>query len=214
MKHTTKLILFVLIGMLFLSACTRSASKPPAFDPTIGDDIPLFESVDDQIRYATSTAAAIISQYNLPTEIVQNPQGTQIVVTSTPIPTATPTPTPTATPMVLSAPETWQIQSGETLECLARRFDVKLEDLIEANPHLDPFNLKIGQTVTLPENSKWEGERAVGTWPRPDIWEVSPGETVYGIACAYGDIYPEEIIEANNIEDPNDLSGYTELQIP
>lgn len=214
MKQSTKLILFALISLLVFSACTRSASKPPAFDPTLGEDTPLFGSVDDQIRYATSTAAAIIAQYNLPTEIVQNQQGTQIVVTSTPVPTATPTTTPTVTPIVTVVPSTWEIQKGETLECIARRFDVSLEDLKAANPGLDSWNLKIGQKVDIPQNSKWPGERSTGAWPRPDVWTVSPEETVYMVACSYGDVWPEEIIQLNNIQDPNDLSGYTELQIP
>jgi LysM repeat protein len=214
MKKSTKLILFALISLLLFSACTRSASKPPAYDPTVGDDTPPFGSVDDQIRYATSTAAAIIAQYNLPTEIVENPLGTQIVVTSTPIPTATPTATPTVTPIVTVVPTSWEIQKGETLECLARRFDVELKDLEGANPGISPYNLKIGQMIDIPQNSKWPGDRAVGTWPRPDVWEVGPEETVYLVACAYGDVWPEEIIQLNNIQDPNDLSGYTTLQIP
>ena len=214
MKNTAKLILFALISILLFSACARSASKPPAYDPNLGEDTPLFGSVDDQIRYATSTAAAIIAQYNLPTEIVQNPQGTPVVVTSTPIPTATPTATPTVTPIVLSAPQKWDIQKGETLECLARRFDVDLDDLLKANPNLNAHNLKIGQTVTIPQDSKWPGDRSTGQWPRPDVWTVGPEETVYLVACSYGDVWPEEIIQLNNISDPNDLCAYTELQIP
>ncbi len=214
MKQSLKLILIVLVGLFLFSACTRSASKPPAYDPTFGDDTPLFGSVDDQIRYATSTAAAIIAKYNLPTEIIHNPQGTPIVVTSTPVPTATPTATPTVTPIVPVVPASWEIQKGETLECLARRFDVSLEDLKAANPGLDAWNLKIGQKIDIPQNSKWPGERSTGLWPRPDIWTVGPDETVYLVACVYGDVWPEEIIQLNNIQDPNDLSGYTELQIP
>lgn len=214
MKPSLKLILFAFVSILLFSACTRIASRPPAYDPTFGEDTPLFGSVDDQIRYATSTAAAIIARYNQPTEIVQNPLGTQIVVTSTPIPTATPTVTPTVTPIVPSVPTSWEIQKGETLECLARRFDVDLEDLKAANPGVEAWNLKIGQRIEIPQNSKWPGERAVGTWPRPDTWTVGPDETVYLIACAYGDVWPEEIIQFNNIQDPNDLSGYTELYIP
>lgn len=214
MKNKAKLILLALISILLFSACTRSASKPPAYDPNQGEPYPTFASVDEQIRYATSTAAAIISRYNLPTEIVQNALGTQIVVTSTPVPTATPTPTPTVTPVTLAAPQKWDIQKGETLECLARRFDVSLEDLMKANPDVDAHNLKIGQTLTIPQNSKWPGDRSTNQWPRPDIWTVSPEETVYLIACSYGDVWPEEIIQLNNIQDPNDLSGYTQLQIP
>ncbi len=216
MKQSLKLILIALVGLFLFSACTRSASKPPAYDPTFGDDTPPFGSVDDQIRYATSTAAAIIAKYNLPTEIIHNPQGTPIVVTSTPVPTATPTATPpTVTPIVTVVPTSWEIQKGETLECLARRFDVSLEDLKAANPGLDAWNLKIGQKIDIPQNSKWPGERSTGLWPpRPDIWTVGPDETVYLVACAYGDVWPEEIIQLNNIQDPNDLSGYTELQIP
>jgi tetratricopeptide (TPR) repeat protein len=49
-----------------------------------------------------------------------------------------------------AAPRTHAVKSGETLTTIAKKYGVKLESLVAANPGLDPRRMKIGQTINLP----------------------------------------------------------------
>lgn len=71
-----------------------------------------------------------------------------VIATPTPVPTPTatpiprPTPTPTATVYV--------VQPGDTLSGIAARFNVTLDDLVEANRIVDPNALQVGDEITIP----------------------------------------------------------------
>jgi LysM repeat protein len=43
---------------------------------------------------------------------------------------------------------------------------------------------------------------------------VSSGETIYSIACYYGDVSPEAIIALNGLEEPYKLTAGQKLNIP
>lgn len=45
------------------------------------------------------------------------------------------------------------IQKGDTLWLLSLRYNVKLQDLFEANPGINPYNLLPGQKILLPAQS-------------------------------------------------------------
>ena len=45
---------------------------------------------------------------------------------------------------------THTVKAGETLAQIARKYGVKLDALVAANPRLDPHRLQVGQTVALP----------------------------------------------------------------
>ncbi len=124
MKKPSLLLLIPLIVVLVLSGCVRKASTPPATTPHVIDVANTPLPVDQQILSATMTAQeAIMQEFNMPTQIVQNPLGTlpevitQVPPTPIPVGTATPTPVPTLQPM--TKPTTWTVQSGETtIYCL------------------------------------------------------------------------------------------------
>jgi len=42
------------------------------------------------------------------------------------------------------------VVSGDTLYLIAKRYSVRLDDLMEENPHLDPYNLMIGTELIIP----------------------------------------------------------------
>ena len=68
-------------------------------------------------------------------------------LTSTPLPTASgvvDAPGPTPTPFVHT------VQAGDSLLLIAARYGVSLEDLVLANPGIDPQFLSIGQQVRIP----------------------------------------------------------------
>jgi LysM repeat protein len=71
---------------------------------------------------------------------------------SAPTPVAAKQPESTAKSAKAPAPaaRTHTVKSGEIPEAIARRYGVKVEALLAANPGLDPKRLKIGQTLNLP----------------------------------------------------------------
>lgn len=216
MKKSYLLLLVPLIVVLVLAGCVRSASTPPATTPKVIDVANTPLPVDQQILSATMTAQAIMQEFNMPTQIVQNPQGTPQVITQAPptmipVGTATPTPLPTLQPM--TKPTTWTVQGGETIYCLARRFNVDPGDMLAINNLYAGSMLSIGDVLEVPQTGSWPTDDR-SLLAHPDTWNVSPGETVYGIACAYGDVWPEQIIQVNGLKEPYDLTGISTLQIP
>jgi LysM repeat protein len=131
------------------------------------------------------------------------------------LPTNTPVPNPTATPLpptpVMTRPLTHTVQSGETIYCLARRYDVDPAEMLALNNYNSW--LSIGDVLDIPQSGSWPtADRA--QLPHPDTWTVSAGETVYSIACEYGDVWPEAIIAVNGLTPPYDLKPGQVLQIP
>ncbi len=57
---------------------------------------------------------------------------------------ATPLPSPTPTPFIYS------VDSGDTLLEIAARYGLTLEDILNANPGVDPNFLTVGMTLTIP----------------------------------------------------------------
>lgn len=45
----------------------------------------------------------------------------------------------------------WRIAAGDTLYKIARSSNTTVRRLLELNPHIDPANLQIGQSICLPE---------------------------------------------------------------
>ena len=216
MKKSSLLLLIPLIVVLVLSGCVRKASTPPATTPKVIDVANTPLPVDQQILSATMTAQAIMQEFNMPTQIVQNPLGTPEVITQvppTPIPVGTDTPTPLPTLQPMTKPTTWTVQGGETIYCLARRFNVDPGDMLAINNLYAGSMLSIGDVLEIPQSGAWPTDDR-SLLAHPDTWNVSPGETVYGIACAYGDVWPEQIIQVNGLKEPYDLTGISTLQIP
>ena len=199
-----------------LSACQRPASTAPVATPQQIDSASTPLPVDQQILNATYTAQAIMEKFNQPTVMTTNTEGTPVVATASSIlmPTNTPAGTPTPTPLpptpVVTRPLQYTVQSGETIYCLARRFDVDPAELSALNNY--PYVLNIGDVLEIPQTGSCPFERVI--LAHPDTWTVSEGETVYSIACEYGDVYPEAIIAVNGLKEPYELTPGQVLQIP
>ena len=74
---------------------------------------------------------------------------------SSPTPVAeapAPSPSPEASPEAPEAgPRTHVIESGDNLWNLARRFDISLDELMVANPGINPNRLRPGMEIVIPE---------------------------------------------------------------
>ncbi len=102
-------------------------------------------------------------------------------------------------------PETWEVQPGDTLTGLARRFGLEVERLRQWN-RLPDDRIRIGQKLRLgPGNGPVTG--AVS-----EVYRVEPGDTLSGIASRSG--YTIEQILSWNVDlDPDRIRAGRMLQI-
>ena len=83
---------------------------------------------------------------------------------------------PLAVPPVICPAGSYTVRAGDTFYSIARRINVTVDDLREANPNVDPDRLLIGQIICLPE--------AVQPIPCPQnkYYIIRSGDTLYSIA--------------------------------
>jgi len=97
----------------------------------------------DRLRHAVVQATNRLSAPGYP--LPQNPLPVPNVVRPINPPTSRP---PLVTP--LPATRSHRVQTGDTLVSIARRYNVRLEALLAANPTLNPRRMQVGQSVTIP----------------------------------------------------------------
>jgi len=119
------------------------------------------------------------------------------------------TPIPTA-----SQPATYTLQRGEYPYCIARRFNVDPSELLVLNGMSDRDTFYTGMVLQIPQTGKpFPGERMQIV--HPSVYTVSRvEETIYMIACEFGDAHPEAIAEANGLPLDSVLSVGQQLNIP
>ena len=149
--------------------------------------------------------------------------------TSTPEPTETPTaastwtpsPSPTPNPSPTAAADVYVIQEGDTLLGIAGQYDLALDELLAANPGLDPQRLRIGQEIRLtaaePEDEPPPAVPSPEAQPRASsqtlLYTIESGDTLLAIAGRYG-VTVGEVLEANPGLDPQRMRVGQEIVIP
>ncbi len=199
-KRSLIVIGSVLLLTLLLSGCQLPASKAPETPTGAAMTTPILIQTDSP-DLMTQTAVAKAAQ-------------TQ-AETSAPQPTTTNTPEPTETVVIptVTRPAQYTLQEGEFPYCIARRFNLNPEDLISVNSIGPNEVLSPGTVLQIPQTGSWQGSGRV-LHPHPTTHVVSSGETVYSIACYYGDVSPEAIIAVNGLEEPYNLTSGQNLEIP
>jgi len=117
---------------------------------------------------------------------------------------------PTATPGI---PTSYTLRTGEFPYCIARRFDVDPGALLRLNGLTSYSVYFAGMVLQIPQGTNgFPGNRALR--PHPATYSVRPGDTLFTIACAFGDVDPNMIAYVNNISVNAKLSPGEVLNIP
>ena len=123
------------------------------------------------------------------------------------LPTVTPQPT-----VQTVRPGTYTLQKGEFIFCLARRFNVDVDQTLALNGLVDSETLQPGLTVRIPSSGSFSGVRALKA--HPSTYIVRGDDTIYSIACLYGDVDPLNIAAVNGLAAPYNLTSGAQIQIP
>lgn len=121
----------------------------------------------------------------------------------------------------------YTIQAGDTLENIAKKFNVSLAELVNANPQIlttgrkltipqpagagtTPSDEAIDTTTDTPSDSTTPADTPGG---EPVMYTVKSGDTLSAIASRFGTTV-KAIADANNIPDPNLIFVGQVLRIP
>lgn len=102
----------------------------------------------------------------------------------------------------------YTIRAGDTLFAIARRFRVSLDDLLEANPGIDPERLQIGQIICIPL-----AVPPVTCPPGSTVYTIRSGDTFFSIARRFGTTV-EALRSANPGVDPEALLIGQQICVP
>lgn len=230
-KSSVRLTGLLLVVAILASACTQVYSQAPLSTPTLiptGLFVSPFPAGQDPLKIVadlgtrTAMAKSAIAGGTTTPGTGANATATLGTAVTTPapatvMPAATSYGTPLATIQIPAGssgrPASYTLQSGEFPYCLARRFDVNPDDLLSINGITSDALLYPGMTLTIPQTGSFPGDRA--TLGHPDTYTVdSPNATIYGVACAYGDVSPESIASANGLTLSSSLTVGQQLTIP
>jgi len=217
------LIVIVALTLLALPACTRSASTPPPgagtgtagviqpVTPNATQD-PLAILAQGATQTAMATAGILLPSPTLagglPTATLQ---GGVALPTATPIGAGTPVPTYMYTPA--PKPAEYTLKAGEFPYCIARRFDLNPNELLTLNGITNGGLYQPGLTLKIPQSTlTFPGETAL--IPHPAPYTVLSGDTIYSVACKYGDPDPMAIAAANGLQSPYTVTVGQSIQIP
>jgi hypothetical protein len=204
----------LLLLVLSLTGCQRPASTEPAGQPTtsilLATNLPFPVNGTQEsnplsdILNGTQTANAKLTPMVEETATVEATATSDATSTKTPIATATP-----------GAPETWTLQQGEWPICIARRFSLNIGDMLSLNGMTMESRPGVGTVLKLPANSTWSAEYgSPALEAHPTTHTVVAGQTIYQVACKYGDVDPNDIIALNGLTEPVVLSAGDVLDIP
>lgn len=92
----------------------------------------------------------------------------------------------------------YQVQPGDTLYGIARRFGLPVKSIVERNGLTPPYRLSPGQTLQLPAQR---------------VHRVQPGDTLYSLSRQYN-VDRSQLAAVNDLQAPYSLSVGQSLAIP
>jgi LysM repeat protein len=231
-KRGSMVASMLMLVVIVTSACNQPYSQQPSVTNT-PIDTSLFATpltgatqMTDVEIFATGTQAAL--QTTTPATAISTVIGgtPQASATSTPIVgiTSPANNTSTATLAVSGTlstalpagprPATYTLQNGEFVFCIARRFNVDPDETLALNGLFDSQTVYPGLVLKIPQSGKaFPGNRMLKTHPAT-YTVASSNETIYGVACEFGDIDPSAIAQANGLSVGAALTSGQQLSIP
>ncbi len=91
---------------------------------------------------------------------------------------------------------------GDTLFNLGQQFGVSVDEIIRANPGIEPNRLQIGQTICIPRPVT--PTPPIPPCPNGFYYSIRPGDTFFGISNQFS-VSLDALIRANPGVDPNML---------
>lgn len=218
----------LLLVAVLISACEQPYSTQPAVTNTPIDPNSFFSTPIPSQPGNMQDVENITTQTALASVLTQTPGGNAGVATTTPTPIIELNPTSTATQAVVvaptstsvpagSRPTTYTLKSGEFPYCIARRYNVDPDELLRLSGLTggQANSLSTGTVLTIPQSGTFPGDRSWHDHPATFTVGVTYNtNTVYGVACYYGDIEPSTIASHNNISVDATLTAGQTLNIP
>lgn len=234
MKRGATLASTLLLIAVLMGACRQPYSTPPAatntpIDPNSFFTTPILSqpaTIGDVETITTQTAIAAGTTSTPGAEAATPLPPVGVTATVTPIinlpPTATATQAVAAVPTSTSLPAgtrpaTYTLKPGEFPYCIARRFNVDPDELLRLSglSAAQADSLVAGTVLTIPQSGSFPGDRSWHDHPATFTVGVTyDTNTVYGVACYYGDIEPSVIAQNNGISVDATLSAGQTLNIP
>jgi hypothetical protein len=207
------LTVLLILTAIVLGACTRSATSASGSTPTEDPLESIFNTIATQTALAAGPKDPDLTSSPVASSTSIFGATSTIAASPTTAPTATTTPAPITD---LDVPNHYTLHLGEWPYCLARRFDIDSASLLAANDLTEQqaANLSVGYTLLIPVDDvgSFGGDRSLRA--HPTTYTASGTDTIYSIACAFGDVWPEHIAEANGMDIDDDLQGGLQLHIP
>ncbi len=211
-KKIASILTLALGAVILFSACERRAV--PAATPLATPTINQADTLSPASQNGTLTAVALESLMKTgqpaggtPVAPAVTGEGTALPPTATPTPSQPPVSTPTP-----GRPATYTLQAGEFPYCIARRFNVDPDELLALNGLSDGQIFQPGLVLKIPQTGSFPGDRALR--PHPTTYTVAVNDTLYSIACQFGDVDPFYLASYNNIVAPYVLQTGKVLNIP
>ena len=234
MKRGMLIASILMLASIVLSACNQPYSQAPAVTNTPIPQSNLFASaqpttMENVSVFATGSAIALTTSPGAPAASTSTvaPGVTPLAVTATNTPLVSVIPTSTATLAVGSnvpsstplppgsVPSSYTLQTGEFVYCIARRFNVDPDEILSLNGIFDSETIYPGLVIKIPQTGNaFPGNRMLRTHPA-SYTVTAADETVYSVACAFGDVDPARILSNNsNIPASGALTIGQTLNIP
>ncbi len=73
------------------------------------------------------------------------------------------------------------VESGDTLYRIARKYDVRLSEIMKANPYINVYNLQIGDTICVPTSPMMPPPPMRPEPPKEKMYTVVAGDTIMDV---------------------------------
>jgi LysM repeat protein len=204
----------LMVGAQICIPGTRPAPEPMTPEPMTPAP-PAARPTPTPVVPAPTTPPARPTIPAIPTPMPPSPpQAPAPIPTPPPMPAPTPAPAPAPAPApshtIPSRPpvreepacpgELYTVMEGDTLYMIAKKHEISLDALMEANPSLDPYNLEVGMRLCIPLRSESSSPAPSAaqeeSQEREDFYYVRVGDSMDRI-CTRFRVLPRNLMKAN-----------------